>query len=388
MKKWDLPKGWDWKVLSDVVQINMGQSPPGESYNLCSEGIPFLQGNAEFGELNPNNEKWTTSPTKKVSSGTILISVRAPVGDINIANKDYCIGRGLAGLTAKKCDPNFLYYYLKRIRPSIEDMGTGSTFKAISKTTIESIPIPVPPLETQQKIVAILDKAEEIKRLRDEANVQTQKLIQSVFLDMFGDPIINSKKWNMVTIDDVCLKITDGSHYTPKFVQHGYPFIMISDIKNNEIDFNRANKISQADYDKLKSNCNPIKGDVLFSKDGTIGKVIDITETREWIALSSLAIIRPNTNIVTTKYIKYLLGNEKIINQAQRKKTGTGLTRIILKNLKTLKIPIPPIYLQNQFDDYVKLIENSASSSLTLELEIEKLLSLLNICAFKGELIA
>ena len=156
------------------------------------------------------------------------------------------------------------------------------------------------------------------------------------------------KSWSCVPLVDCIKKITDGSHFTPKYVSEGYPFITISNLANDSIDFSNAKTISQADYDKLKGNCNPHKNDVLFSKDGTVGKVIEINFEKHFIVLSSLAIIRPYLNLTFPSYLRYLLQSKVILDQAAKLKTGTALTRIILRNLKKVRIPIPPLPEQHR----------------------------------------
>jgi len=383
LKKWDLPKGWEWKTLQDVVHINMGQSPPGESYNSCCEGMPFLQGNAEFGELHPTNIKWTTSPTKKVSPGTILISVRAPIGDINFANKDYCIGRGLAGLSAKKCDLKFLYYYLKKIRPSIEDLGTGSTFKAISKTTIEDIPVPVPPLETQQKIVAILDKVEEIKRLRAEANAQTQKLIQSVFLEMFGDPVKNTKEWTVKPLGKIA-NLVNGKAFKPRdWKSSGLPIIRIQNLNNLDSTYNY--------YDGLVEKRYLVRyGDLLFAWSGTPGTSFG---AHIWVGGDAVLnqhiynVIIDNKSL-NKKYLEYAINGviDSIIKQSHG---SSGLAHITKKELEKVGIACPPIALQNEFESiFQKIMETIIDNSLINARESNSLNETVLKNAFTGELVA
>ncbi|MDY6865853.1 MAG: restriction endonuclease subunit S, partial [Halobacteriota archaeon] len=167
----ELPEGWRWVKLIDVAEIIMGQSPPGDTYNNISQGMPFLQGKAEFGPISPKHIKFTTKPLKKASKGSILISVRAPVGDVNIADIDYCIGRGLATISLNKGENLYLFYFLRCIKNKLKEEGAGSTFKAINKSILENLKIPIPfkngkpDLEKQQKIVSILEKAEQTKRL-------------------------------------------------------------------------------------------------------------------------------------------------------------------------------------------------------------------------------
>jgi len=148
----------------------MGQSPSGESYNENGEGIPFFQGKTEFGEKYTSNKKYTTKPTKFAKKNNILMSVRAPVGAVNFANCDCCIGRGLCSFEPYENLLNdYLYYYFKLNEDKIARMGTGSTFKAITGKQIRSLKIPLPPISLQQKFATIVKQVEKIKdKLKDE----------------------------------------------------------------------------------------------------------------------------------------------------------------------------------------------------------------------------
>ena len=130
--------------LKDVCVINMGQSPDSNSYNDCGEGLPFFQGNADFGEMYPVTRKWCSSPTKIASENDILISVRAPIDALNYAKESCCIGRGLAALTPNKSkvSPAFIFWLLKSKNEELNSKGTGSTFKAIGRKVLEETLIP------------------------------------------------------------------------------------------------------------------------------------------------------------------------------------------------------------------------------------------------------
>ena len=160
---------WPTKKLGEVCDINMGQSPTSSTYNNIQDGLPFYQGKKDYGEKFPTPRVWCSEPIKIVEAGDILISVRAPVGALNMAQEKSCIGRGLAGLRAKKeLDQNYLLYYLRLREQDIANLGTGSTFTAISKKHLENLEIPLPPLPEQKKIVARLDAlAEKVRRLKE-----------------------------------------------------------------------------------------------------------------------------------------------------------------------------------------------------------------------------
>lgn len=152
----EIPEEWEVKRLSEISLINMGQSPSSAVCNDLGEGIPFFQGNAEFGMKHPIPKRWCTEPTKLANKGDILISVRAPVGELNIANQTCCIGRGLAAITPTKINNDYLYFAMQVYKSSLLKVSQGSTFTAINKQDLHNLLLPVPSLIEQKKISAIL----------------------------------------------------------------------------------------------------------------------------------------------------------------------------------------------------------------------------------------
>ena len=177
------------KPLTAFCALNMGQSPSSETYNEENVGLPFFQGNADFGEVHPKVRIWCSSPVKVAASGDILISVRAPIGAMNIANAPCCIGRGLAALSPNPdtCVQEYLYYALQSRIDSLIAQGTGSTFKAIGKKTLEDTQIPAYSLDEQQ---IISDTLSETDQLITKAKAQVSlldQLVKSRFVEMFGN---------------------------------------------------------------------------------------------------------------------------------------------------------------------------------------------------------
>src|SRR3989475_4643420 len=155
----DLPGGWQEAELPAVAELNMGQSPPSNTYNIEGSGLPFFQGKTEFGKIYPSPVKYCSHPSKIAEAGDILISVRAPVGPTNLCRERSCIGRGLAAIRPIGAIPSYyLLYYLRNIEPWLSRQGTGSTFTAISKSDLEQLTLPVAPLAEQLRIVAKLEK--------------------------------------------------------------------------------------------------------------------------------------------------------------------------------------------------------------------------------------
>ena len=152
--------------INTLVDTIWGSSPDSKTYNDTGEGVPFYQGKTEFGDLYINAPvKFCTAPVKMAKANAILMSVRAPVGAVNIATQDCCIGRGLASIAPKegKSTTMFIYYALKYMEEDIDRLGTGSTFKAINKESYSKIQMPNAEISDQTKFVSIAEQADKSK---------------------------------------------------------------------------------------------------------------------------------------------------------------------------------------------------------------------------------
>ena len=190
--------------LGDVCEIIAGQSPPSDTYNTNNIGLPFFQGKTDFGVESPNVRMWCSKPLKIAQPQDILLSVRAPVGPTNICNQKSCIGRGLSAIrVGNKVNNRFLLFYFKQIEPVFSKSGVGSTFSAITQSDIKNLQIPLPSLEVQQQIAALLDRADTLRQLDRQLLTHYDTLIQSVFLEMFGDKNSEITAWPEVRIENL-----------------------------------------------------------------------------------------------------------------------------------------------------------------------------------------
>ena len=175
--KREIPKGWEVKSLNQVADIVMGQSPDGASYNLEQEGTIFFQGSTDFDWRFPNVRQYTTSPTRFAQKGDILLSVRAPVGDLNISPFECCIGRGLAALRSKSGNNSFLFYVMKYFKTVFERRNTeGTTFGSITKDDLHSLKLVVPADNVLEKYNEIASKYDEMIFIRSQQNHQLTQL--------------------------------------------------------------------------------------------------------------------------------------------------------------------------------------------------------------------
>ncbi|HEO1795039.1 TPA: restriction endonuclease subunit S [Acinetobacter baumannii] len=172
-----VPYGWEVKELSDIANITMGQSPDGSSYNENREGEVFYQGSTDFGDIFPKVRQYTTEPARMAKKGDILLSVRAPVGDMNIANTDCCIGRGLAALNSKDGFDGFLFYVMKYFKQVFDRRNSeGTTFGSITKNDLYSLKLAYPPKELLEKYDNIVSKYNEMIFIRSMENQKLEEL--------------------------------------------------------------------------------------------------------------------------------------------------------------------------------------------------------------------
>ncbi len=161
----EIPKNWGRAKLGEIFYLEMGQSPDSDSYNSRGEGLSFYQGKTDFGSFVPTPRVWCSSPTKVAEIGDVLLSVRAPVGPTNYADERCCIGRGLAAVRPLGgMHTEFVLWWLRAYETQIAEMGTGTTFIAVSKKNLEPFMISIPPLAEQTRI---LDKINELMKLCD-----------------------------------------------------------------------------------------------------------------------------------------------------------------------------------------------------------------------------
>ena len=218
-----IPQGWSNGILSDVANITMGQSPDGSSYNEDGEGIIFYQGSTDFGLRFPDIRQYTTSPSRYANKGDILMSVRAPVGALNIANNDCCIGRGLSALSSKIGSMPHLYYLMNDFRLKFEGMNSaGTTFGSITKNELFSLPVIIP---TKSVISEFEQVCEPIfykqMIIGEEINALTKQRDELLPLLMNGQASVN---YHLPARTDIPILNLQNLHYTANTIKISITF--------------------------------------------------------------------------------------------------------------------------------------------------------------------
>lgn len=358
--------------LEDICSINMGQSPESSSYNESGEGIPFFQGNADFGELHPKVRIWCNAPTKIAECGDILISVRAPIGALNIADKQCCIGRGLAALTTNEtlCDQKYLWYGLECKVDELNSKGTGSTFKAINKKTLAETEIPLPPLEEQRRIAALLDKISDLIAKRRAQMDKLDLLVKSRFVEMFGDPVSNEKNWPIVTLGDVAeIRIGPFGSLLHKedYITGGHALINPSHIIDGHICIDEKLTVSDEKYDELSAYQLKID-DIVLGRRGEMGRCAVVHQEGLLCGTGSM-IIRPNAQM-KPYFLQNIISNPAYKKIIEDKAVGVTMMNLNVPIVSALTVPLLPVHMQEQFIDFIGRV---SKSKLTIQRSLDKL---------------
>ena len=339
-------------VLGDICKITMGQSPDSSTYHTTNIGLPFYQGNADFGELYPKTRIWCSQPQKIAEPENILLSVRAPIGALNIAKEKCCIGRGLAAIAPHKnfCFNKYLFYILKYKHNELNARGTGSTFKAINKSILNDLPIDIYPIDRQKRIAAILDKATELIALRKQQIQKLDLLVKSRFIEMFGNTQTNPKDLSLMPWCDVFLTTT-GKLDSNAMVKNGqYPF------------FTCAKECFR--IDTYAFNCEAL----LLAGNNAAG-IYDVKYYKgKFNAYQRTYVLRLINKQWSYKLFKIQLEDKLLYLQNQSK--GSNTRYLTLGILNKLQFIVPPISEQNTFEAFVTQVDKSKS---TLQQSLEKL---------------
>lgn len=228
--------------------------------------------------------------------------------------------------------------------------------------------IKVPCIEEQRKIAAALAAYDEMIAVKTAKLETWQECKKRMVKEIFGrtkrfkdDDGNEFPEWEEKTLGEVCESISDGSHFSPKTIKDGKAMLSVKDMKDCGFDLNDCKKISEEDFNALvKQGCKPKPGDVLLSKDGSVFRYIfKVDKEIDAVLLSSIAIIRPDVETANADYLVQCLRNTYLTNGFLRKQTtGTAIKRVVLKNLKTFKIPLPCMEEQQKIGSFLAEIDN------------------------------
>lgn len=344
-------RGWRQMRLGDLCNVVAGQSPEGKFYNAEGDGMPFYQGKKDFGDKFVRDPTtWTTQITKVANGGDILMSVRAPVGPINVTRDKVCIGRGLAAIrTGPELNRDFLYYQLLHLQPEIAGRE-GAVFASINRAEIAALPIAFTHMSDQKRIVAILDEAFEgiaTVSVNVENNIRNARaLLESHFQAIFTR---RGEGWVETTLGAV----TDGVFTGPfgsllhksDYVENGIPLVNPAHITDTGIEPDLRKTVSKQTAKRLESYIMRA-GDIVIGRRGEMGRCALVTAAEDgWLCGTGSFFIKPSSRCDPGYLVRFLRSGE-CKKRLERLAGGAVMPNLSNTALAEFPMTIPPLERQ------------------------------------------
>lgn len=369
----NIPEGWSLEVLEKQAIIVMGQSPESKFYNN-NKGVPFLQGIRTFGDKYPFYDTYTNKVTKLAKKGSVLLSVRAPVGEVNIADRDVCIGRGLMSINSN--NNTFLYYLLKAYKSCICEKETGTVYGSVTRTDIAELELPFPPKEEQEKIAEILSSLDDKIELNRKINKNLEEIASTIFKKWFidtGDELPEGwKNENLSSFGEVVCGKTPLKSVSEYFGGN-VPFIKIPDMHGNIFIIKTEDSLTNSGVYSQKSKTIP-KDSICVSCIATVG-LVSIT-TRDSQTNQQINSIIPSNKF----YQFYLFHTLRNLRDYLQRMGSSGSTTLNIntRSFSSINIIKPDDETLKKFDNLIRpiyeYIKINAEESLALSLTREALL--------------
>jgi type I restriction enzyme S subunit len=368
-KKEDFLDCLEGEASENKLKIPQSEFLDNGEYPIIDQGENFIAG--------------YTNDNSKVYSGKLPVVV---FGDhtriLKFVDFPFAIGADGVKILVPKDNIHCKYFYYALRKADIPSAGYSRHYKFL-----KDLSILLPPIETQNKIVAILEKAEALKQKREMADKFTHEYQKSMFYEMFGDPLHNKKKWRVSTVEEICNKVTDGEHSTPNLVDEGIPYISAKDI-NNSINLEVNSFVTEETYSSITRRCLPEFNDILITCVGTIGRVKRIDVKDKFVFARSVALLKLNKTKVNPRFVESMLSLPNMTSYMIGGTNTATVRGLYLKQIKALKIPLPPIELQNKFAAIIEHVEKMKEKQLKNKDYIGEMFNSLMQKAFNGGLVS
>ncbi len=249
----------------------------------------------------------------------------------------------------------YLYYFLDKYVETLREQSIGGVIKYIKLGNLTEASIPLPPLDEQHKIAAVLDKVSNLIAKRRQQLDKLDELVKSRFIELFGDTPDNEKQ----TMADICKIITDGTHQPPRFTSTGVPFLFVSNIVTNEIHYDAEKFISEETYAELTKRTPIAIGDILLSTVGSYGHPAIVKSDKPFCFQRHIAYLKPNADMVNSEYLRSAILSADVQRQIDERVKGIAQKTLNLSEIRKLRLPVPPIDQQGQFAAFVAQTDKS-----------------------------
>lgn len=343
--------------LGDLCGIVIGRTPSRSQRAYWGEGHPWLS-ISDLVELNvwSTREQITSAAVEDcrcrlVQPGTVLLSFKLSIGKVGIARVPLFTNEAIAALPVLdkgKLDPGFLSWALRSIdlTAGLDRAAKGLT---LSKDKLEQIQIPLPTLQEQRRIAAILDKADALRTKRREAMAQLDRLAQSIFVEMFGDPVSGMFRWPVKPLSECCQAINDCPHSTPTWKDTGYVCLRTSNLTEGDWNWDDRRFVAEDEYHERSKRGYIEPGDIVLSREGTVGVAAIVRPGMEVCMGQRLVQVRCAPSSILPEYLLHHLLHVLQPSRISRLMVGSTAQHLNVKELRALPTPLPPVALQQQF---------------------------------------
>ena len=352
----------EYKKINELTTVVTGGTPSTRKNEYWDNGdIPWLQSgccqncDVDSTEKYITKEGYNNSSTHMMSADTVMIALTgATAGKVGYLKFEACGNQSITGiLPCESLNQRYLFFYLLSQREKILADCVGGAQAHISQSYVKNMTIPILAIKEQEQIVGELTKVSNIVSLRQEEIQQLDNLVKARFVEMFGDCT------NMISLSELCLIITDGTHQSPKFQHDGIPFILVSNLSKNTVTYDTDKFISAETYKELYKR-TPIEiGDILLSTVGSYGHPAVVVEDRKFLFQRHIAYLKPKSDILNSYYMHGALLSPGCQRQIEEKVKGIAQKTLNLSEIRKIRIPVPSLDLQKQYADFVHQVNKS-----------------------------
>lgn len=346
------------KVKLDKVckRIYAGGDVPKDRYSTVKTAeyaIP-IYANAE-----KDNGLYGYTDTARENELSITVAARGTIGFTAIRREPFLPVVRLITVVPdlSTVSERYLYYALRNCKPA----SSGTSIPQLTVPDIKKNEIELYSLSVQETIADKLDAVGRVIELLQQQLQKLDELVKARFIELFGSPVSNPFSWEKKTLKDICIKLNDGTHFSPESFKTGeYKYVTAKNIRLSGFDFSNITYVPEEVHRPIFERCNPELGDVLYIKDGaTTGIAMVNTLEEEFTLLSSVALLKQDRSIINGYFLAALLNNEDMYLDIRNNMGGAAITRLTIAKLNVIKVIVPPIAIQEQFAKFVKQTDKS-----------------------------
>lgn len=368
-KDWEVKEIGDIAKISDYVANGSFATLKKKVQYLKDKGYAVLVRYADYTNnfdskkfVYVNESAYNFLEKSKLFGGEIIMSNVGSVGKLFICPK---LGEYMSlapnSILIRTDNNSFFYYYFRSdaFQRKISEITSKTALPKFNKTSFKKIKLSVPPLQAQNQIVEELDCLTSIIDKQKKQLEELDNLAQSIFYDMFGDPIENEKGWENDMLKNICTKITDGTHDTPLKLTEGIRFITGKHIRKGYIDYDNSDYVDLQTHMEIYKRCNPEFGDVLYTNIGANLGTAAINIVNYEFSMKNVSLLKVDKSLLNGYYLEFILNNDRMKLKIIRNFSKGGAQKFLsLNSICNIKLPLPPLSLQQEFASKIEAIEN------------------------------